>query len=201
MRKSLAYLVAAIGLASAGAAHADGLFRTSTGPAGADFSGVGLGVNVGAAIGGAGSINASGLAGGVHAGYNLQNGPIVGGVEADALVGSITGGNGGLGNFSQNWLTSARIKGGYSFGDVLAYGTIGPAWSTSSYQALGFTANKTLSGYAIGIGAEYALTRSVTANAELRRYSFGGATYYVPTAPQKLTSDTNMLLIGITTHF
>ena len=201
MRKSLAYLVAAIGLASASAAHADGLFRTSTGPAGADFSGVGLGVNVGAAIGGAGSINASGLAGGAHVGYNLQNGQIVGGVEADALVGSITGGNGGLGNFSQNWLTSARIKGGFSFGDILAYGTVGPAWSTSTYQSLGFTADKTLHGYVIGIGAEYALTRTISVRAELRRYNFDGATYYMPTGAQGLTNASNLLMLGASTHF
>ena len=201
MRITLVCLAAVAALVMADSARADGLYRTSTGPNGADFSGVGLGVNVGAGIGGNGSINTSGLAGGGHVGYNLQNGPIVGGVDADVLVGSITGGAGGLGNFTQNWLTSARVKAGYSFGDVLAYGTLGEAWSTSSYQSLGFTANKTLNGYVMGVGAEYAVTRSVTLNAELRRYNFNGASYYVPTAPQRLTTDTNMLLIGATTHF
>jgi outer membrane immunogenic protein len=183
------------------AGEADGLYRTSTGPAGADFSGVGLGIDLGAGIGGNDSINTSGIAGGAHIGYNLQNGPIVGGVEADALIGNISGGAAGLGNFQETWLTSARLKGGYSFGDLLAYGTLGAAWATSSYQSLGYTADKTLRGVVFGIGGEYALTRTVTLRAELRRYSFDGATYYMPTGPQGLTTATNLLLLGASTHF
>jgi outer membrane immunogenic protein len=201
MRKWIACLIGFGVALAASAAQADGLYRTNTGPGGADFSGVGLGVDVGAAIGGNSSINTSGIAGGAHVGYNLQNGPIVGGVEADAFIGSISGGASGMGNLTQNWLTSARIKGGYAFGDLLAYGTFGAAWSTTSYESLGYTANKDLHGYVFGIGAEYALTRSVSLRAELRRYNFDGATYYMPTGSQALTSGTNILMLGASTHF
>jgi outer membrane immunogenic protein len=174
-------------------------FRTTSGPSGADFSGVGVGADIGAGIGANSSINTSGVAGGAHLGYNLQSGPIVGGVEADALLGNITGQ--GAGTFRQSWLTSARIKGGYSLGDILAYGTLGEAWSTTSFESLGYTANKTLTGVVFGVGAEYAVTRSVTLRAELRRYDFNSATYYLPTGAPNVTTETNLLLVGASAHF
>jgi len=201
MRSGLACIVGIGAALVASAASADGLYRTNTGPGGADFSGVNLGVDLGAAIGANGAVNYSGVAGGAHVGYLLQNGPIVGGVEADAFLGSISGGASGFGNYSQTWLSSARIKGGYAFGDILAYGTLGEAWSTSSIQNLGYTSNKSLNGYVFGIGAEYALTRAISLRAELRRYNFNGATYYMPTGPQQATSGTNLLTLGVSTHF
>jgi len=201
MREWIACFVGIGAALAATGVSADGLYRTNTGPGGADFSGVGLGVDVGAAIGDNGAVNYSGVAGGAHVGYNLQSGPIVGGVEADAFLGSISGGSSGFGNYSQTWLSSARIKGGYAFGDILAYGTLGEAWSTSSLQNQGFTTSKFLNGYVFGVGAEYPLTRSITLRAELRRYNFNGATYYFPAGAQSATSDTNLLTLGVSTHF
>jgi outer membrane immunogenic protein len=199
MRRGIAGLLGLVAALAASAADADGLFRTNTGPYGADFSGVGLGVDLGAGFGANGSVDTSGVAGGAHIGYNLQNGPLVGGVEADALVGNFSGDGGG--RFRQNWLNSARVKGGYSFGDVLAYGTVGEAWSTTSLESAGFTADKTVRGIVFGVGAEYALTRSVSLRAELRRYQFDSATYFLPTGAPNISTETNLLLIGGSAHF
>ena len=185
----------------ASSAQADGLYRTNTGLAGADFSGVEVGLNLGLGIGSGGAVNTSGLAGGAHAGYNLQNGPIVGGVEGDIVFGSISGGSNGYGSFSQSSLESFRGRAGYAFGDILGYGTIGWAWSTSSYENFSGSSGNTLSGYVLGVGAEYALTKTVTARAELRRYNFGDATYYLPNGRISTTPETNMLLLGVSTHF
>ena len=121
-------------LLAASGAKADDLYRTNPGPNGADFSGVELGPDLGVALGSASSANISGPAGGAHVGYNFQSSRVVGGVEADAMFSSIRSGTLGSASFSQDFLSSARVKGGYAFGNLLAYGTVGWAWSTTNYQ-------------------------------------------------------------------
>ena len=182
-------------------ASADGLYRTSTGPGGADFSGLAVGIDVGAGFGTGGSLNTSGAVAGVHAGYNLQNGPIVGGVEADALFGSVSGGLDGVASYSVNTLSSAHVKAGYAIGDIMGYGLLGWGFSTTNYQLNGATVNKTIDGIVFGVGAEYALTRAITARAELRRYDFGSNGYSFPARSTTTSTDSNMVLIGLSTHF
>lgn len=188
---------AALGLALwAAGAQAQDLYA----PTGGAFQGAQVGGHIGAAIGGNGDISPTGVTGGAYAGYNLQNGPIVGGVEADTQVGSVSGGGHG-GTLNQNWMTSARVRGGYAFGNILAYGTVGPAWSSSSFSRNGFTADKPLSGYTFGGGGEMAVTRNISVRAELRHYQFNGATYYTPSGAQKLSTSNNELLVGGGLHF
>lgn len=197
---SLAPLALAITLAASGA-KADGLYRTNTGPNGADFSGVEIGPDLGVALGAAGSANISGPAGGAHVGYNFQANHIVGGVEADAMFSSIRSGTLGVASFSQDFLSSARVKGGYAFGDLLAYGTLGWAWSTTNYKYEGVSSDETVTGVAFGVGAEYAITRNVSLRAELIRYDFGHATYATPFDSQELTTSTNVVRAGASVHF
>jgi outer membrane immunogenic protein len=194
----LSPLLVVFGATGAGAAD---LFRTDTGPGVADFSGVEIGPDIGVALGTAGSANISGPAGGAHVGYNFQASRIVGGVEGDVTFGSIRSGSLGSASFSQDFLSSARVKGGYVFGNLLAYGTLGPAWSTTDYKYLGDSSGQTVKGLAYGIGAEYAITRNVSLRAELLRYDFEGATYVVPPSPQSLTTSTNVARIGASVHF
>jgi outer membrane immunogenic protein len=183
---------------SANGARADEFFQPS-GPAG-NFAGLEVGGQLGAAIGGTGNVSPSGFGGGAYAGYTLQNGPIVGGLEADTLLASISG-DGHGGSLSQNWLSSVRVRGGWAMGNVLAYGTIGPAVATSSFQLNGFTFDKSLSGVVYGLGGEVAITRLISARAEIRHYDFGAATYYMPGNTQKLSTGNNLLLVGVGAHF
>ncbi len=201
MRNWIVGLVGFFALAAAAPGRADGLYRTNSGPGGADFSGVGLGVDLGAAIGSNGSISTSGVGGGAHVGYNLQNGPIVGGAEADLLFTNIRGGASGFATFNESSLGTVRAKGGYAFGDILAYGTLGWAWSLTNYQSPAGSSGQSLRGVAYGVGAELAVTRNVTLRAELRRYDFGQATFSLPTGSQSVSTSDNMLLLGATTHF
>ncbi len=200
MRVWIAAVVGIGACLAVASANADETYRTDTGPI-ADFSGVGVGIDFGAGFGSSASVNTSGVAGGVHAGYNLQSGPIVGGAEADILFGSISGGDAYYASFSENAMGSVRAKAGYAFGPILAYGTIGWAYSDSSLRSFGYSSSQSLTGVVYGIGAEYALTRTVSMRAELRRYDFGGVTYYFPTSAQQVSTSTNMLLMGLTTHF
>ena len=199
MLGSRVFIAIAACLAAAGA-KADDLYRTNAGPV-ADFSGVDIGIDLGAGFGSSASVNTSGIAGGVHGGYNLQNGPIFGGAEADIIFGSISGGDANYASFSENSLASARVKAGYVFGPLAAYGTFGFAYSDSTYHSLGSSSDKSLNGLVFGVGAEYALTCTVSMRAEARRYDFNGATYYFPTGAQSVSTATNMLLLGVSTHF
>jgi outer membrane immunogenic protein len=178
-----------------------GDYRTYTGPGVADFSGMAIGVDGAAALGSANDVSLSGPAGGVHLGYNLQSGGLVGGVEADAIFGSISSGSFGAGSFKQDFLSSARAKAGYAFGNFLAYGTIGWAFSTTSYQDASGSSDKTIGGEVFGAGLEYALTRNVSVRGEYLFYDFGGATYTTPFASRSISTSTSLVRVGGSLHF
>jgi outer membrane immunogenic protein len=196
---TLVFLFCAATLASH--ARAADVYRTDTGPGPADFSGIALGVDGAAGIGDAGGANISGPAAGVHAGYNLQSGGFVGGGEADIMFGRIETGSLGAGSFNQDFLSSARVKGGYAFGPLLGYGTIGAAWSTSAYHDPSGSSDKTLNGLVFGVGAEYALTRTVSLRGEFLRYDFDDATYATPLATKTFAPSTDLLRVGASVHF
>ena len=188
---------AALGLALLGSA-AEAQDRYA--PSGGTFAGPEIGGQIGAAVGGAGNVSNTGVAGGVYAGYSLQNGPIVGGVEADTQLSGASG-NGAGGTQTQNWQTSVRARAGYAFGNVLAYGTVGPAWGTSNFSRNGYNTDKSLQGYAVGVGGEVAINRQISARAEFRHYEFGAPTNYMPSGTQKLSTGNNELLVGAGVHF
>ena len=191
-----------VAFAATGAVAAD-VYRTdaAAGPGAPDFSGVEIGPDLGVGLGTAGSVNISGPAGGAHVGYNFQAGRVVGGVEADAIFGSIRSGSLGSASFAQDFLSSARVKGGYVFGSLLAYGTVGWAWSTTDYKDPSGSSSQTVKGLAYGVGAEFPITRNVSLRAELLRYDFGGATYFVPPSPVSITTSTNVARVGASLHF
>ncbi len=197
MAKALVWGIAASAVLICAGARADDIYQPA--PA-SPFGGLEAGGELGAAIGGAGSVSAPGFAGGGYVGYNLQNGPIVGGLEADALLASING-DGRGGTLSQNWLTSFRARGGWAFGNILAYGAVGPSFATSDFQAGGFNYSKAVHGYVYALGGEVAITRAISARAEFRHYDFGAATYYMPLGPIKLATGNNLLLVGVGAHF
>jgi outer membrane immunogenic protein len=203
MRVSALLLVAVgvlgLSLQSAGADAQD--YRTNTGPNGADFSGVSLGVDGGVALGSAGGANTTGPAGGLHIGYNFQAAHFVIGGEADTMFGSIKAVSLGGASFNQDYLSSARAKAGYAFGDFLAYGTVGWAFSTATYEDPIYSQSKTISGSVFGVGAEYALTRNVSIRAEYLRYDFGNTTYSTPFSSKQIYTDTNLLRAGASVHF
>jgi len=199
MRISLAVAVALAAVFGPLSAQADGL--VAPGVPAADFSGVNVGLDLGAAIGSSGDVNTSGFAFGGHLGYNLQNGPIVGGLEGDVLFSNASGGADATGTFSTNSLDSLRARAGYAFGPILAYGTLGWAYSDMHYSSLFGAYDKSLTGYVFGAGAEYAVMRNITVRAELRRYEFGGANYTTPTGPAQITTGQTLLEVGVSGHF
>ena len=140
----------------------------------------------------------SGL-GGAQAGYNLQFGPFVAGVEADVSFGGgrartdITAPDRFLfpgadtnTHFRSNlgWLATLRARAGVALDRVLIYGTGGLAVGSResflsvdipvvSYAFPGFIPRETMLGWALGAGVEYALTGQISLRAEYLHFDLG----------------------------
>jgi len=145
-----------------------------------------------------GHFTGGGIVGGVQAGYNRQVGSWVLGIEGEAGLADI---NGGVQCGAAVFNCDARIEGlgtisgrvGHALGDFLLYGKGGAAWlyqtatmtpaSNSGgigpdvWQSRGFRP-----GWAVGAGAEYALSSRVSAKVEYNYLTFaqGGVDFAGP---------------------
>ena len=124
---------------------------------------------------------------GVVAGYNFQSGSWVYGPEFD-LGYSLSEGkkSATYGQYSeqnknsQGVLGSARMRLGYAFDNVLVFATAGAAGSsvkltykeTGTNYAYSEAHTQTLSGYTLGAGLEYGVTKEITTRLEYRYASY-----------------------------
>ena len=201
MTRSPLLCAAAIALlCGSGARAADFDLQTTPSRASADFSGVGLGVDLGAGLGSGNGVNASGRVGGAHIGYNFQASRLVGGVETDFTASGIKSESLNTTSFKQNFLTSARVKAGWAFADLLGYGTLGWGYSTSKLTDASGGSSKTIKGAAYGAGAEFAVTRNLFLRAEYLRFDFGQQSYATPLTKNAITTSTNLLRAGASLH-
>ena len=178
---------------------------TSAEPA-ANWSGLYVGANAGAGFGDVKSTGMSGLSaltnaslspapnaihrsgpvGGLQAGYSVQSGSIVYGLEGDFAFGSIRGSldSGGVVdtvpfiarlNSKISALMTVRGRVGYAFDDMLLYGTGGFASGyhegKASATSMGATAlygqvTEWVPGWTLGAGGEYAMSRNVSLKVE-----------------------------------
>jgi outer membrane immunogenic protein len=162
------------------------------------WTGFYAGVNLGGGIGnfsGSGApyfgSDPSGWLAGFTAGYNYQSGNLLLGGEADydwsriASDASVFPGVASTG-IVQN-MTTIRARFGYAMDRILVYGTGGYAGASvrgvlsnvaqSAFADQSYWAN----GFALGVGAEYALTPHITAKAEYLYTSLGNSTYFAGT--------------------
>lgn len=114
----------------------------------------------------------AGVLGGLQAGYNWQAGNLVLGVEADISAANASGNVAVLPaapiavyRSSLDWMGTLRLRGGFAFDRTLIYATGGLAYGGAKQSlfdaAFPFTAsvgNRT--GWAAGVGVEYALTNN-----------------------------------------
>ncbi|UDL87019.1 porin family protein [Mesorhizobium sp. PAMC28654] len=139
-----------------------------------------------------GSFTPSGFVGGLYVGYNYQFAtPLVVGVEGDVdysnVKGSFDNPFGGFsgGSAKLRWQGSARVRVGYAFDRFLPYIAGGVAVGDFRFEGgpglgSGITPaleswNKTMTGWTIGAGVEYALADKWTARLEYRYTDFGTA--------------------------
>jgi outer membrane immunogenic protein len=134
---------------------------------------------------------------GGQAGYNLQMGQFVGGIEADLDGTDISSRNAytlGTNKFSTGLLTTERVRGGLAIDRALLFVTAGYA-GIDTRASFNDTFNG-LSGYestwrnggAFGGGVEYAITNNISLKAEYLYMPFASQTYFSGT-PDSEKSD------------
>jgi outer membrane immunogenic protein len=135
------------------------------------------------------SPDSDGVVGGVYVGYNAQFNQIVVGIEGDIEAAS----NSGDDTFSlipgtpfinskveKNWQGSIRARLGYAFDNFLPYITGGVAFAdydikaTEDFTGLELTSgSKTMTGWTIGAGVDYAFTANLIGRLEYRYTDYG----------------------------
>ena len=160
------------------------------------------------------NMDRSGAMGGLQAGYALQSGAIVYGLEGDIGFGALRG---SLNVSTLNGAASATLKSsvtalgtmrgrvGYAFDTVLLYGTGGFATIYHEGKAVGMTAagvnaagalREWVPGWTLGVGSEYALSNNVSLKLE---YLYARMSNRVLT--QSVTHSLNLLRAGVNYRF
>lgn len=138
-----------------------------------------------------------GFIAGLQAGYNFQFGsPFVLGIETDINYSGMSGGGVGLGYFG-----TVRARLGYSFDRALVYGTGGFAYGQGNSDFFGLTSSANLTGWTLGVGAEYAVDRNWSAKLEYLYVDLGSATYGTLAGPVVSGLDANILRAGVNYRF
>ncbi|HET6839069.1 MAG TPA: outer membrane protein [Bradyrhizobium sp.] len=107
----------------------------------------------------------AGLLGGIEAGYNLQSGPLVFGVEGD-LQATAADDTFAPWKFSNPWFGTVRGRVGYAFNNILFYGTGGLAFGELRGENLFLSESHASAGWTAGVGAEFGLARNWSAKIE-----------------------------------
>ncbi|MBN8996041.1 MAG: porin family protein [Rhizobiales bacterium] len=176
-------IVLSAGIAPAAAADLGGGYAEPSAPAyrssGFSWNGPEIGVLLGYGWGNASApgtkFGADGWTGGAYAGYNFQVAPqFVLGVEGDIMASGMDGSVAGLG-VSNPWNATLRGRAGWAYNQFLLYGTGGLALGGLKTSTPGDSDTKTQVGWTLGVGAEAALTNTVTARLEYRYTDLGNA--------------------------
>lgn len=194
-------LASATSVAAFAAQAADAIYQAPEAPAAAKSYSAPAGNWSGAYVGGGltydfgkftGSNNgrdAKDLGGTLYGGYNMQNGSIVYGAEADISyngeegnAGTQAGVAGGL-TGTQGVNGSVRGRVGYDLNPFLVYGTAGLAVANHELSGAGTDDEKLAAGYTVGAGVETFVTDNITARVEYRYsdyqkrdFNLGGST-------------------------
>lgn len=140
------------------------------------WQGAYAGVHLGGGLGSAGSLTTGGTVMGAHGGYNFQADRFVGGGEIDYSASEIKNSSSNE-RFNQSWLSSLRARGGYTFGNMLTYGTLGFAYGPTEYTRVGITSNDMKIGWVLGGGVEAMIAPNIMLRGEFLHYDLGSSSY------------------------
>jgi outer membrane immunogenic protein len=121
-------------------------------------------------------IDDNGYVAGGYAGFNLQSGSLVFGLEGDFAAVDLDDTSGGT-SLETDMVGSVRGRVGYAFDRVLAYGTGGVAFANVTADDGTVSDDNWHSGYVVGAGLEAAMTDHVLARVEYLYSDFGEETY------------------------
>lgn len=148
---------------------------------------------------------------GAYAGYNWQFGAWVLGVEGDingvwndetVTINTARFGNRDV-DIGSSYLASIRARAGYAFDRTLIFATGGVAFTQFSAEAGAWDedaldTDKSLTGWTIGLGAEYAFTNNWIGRLEYRFYDFSESVF---DDFGDVGLDTNTLTVGVAYKF
>lgn len=140
------------------------------------WQGAYAGVHLGGGLGSAGSLTTGGTVMGAHGGYNFQADRFVSGGEIDYSASEIKNSSSNE-HFNQSWLSSLRARGGYTFGNMLTYGTLGFAYGPSEYTKSGTASKELKIGWVLGGGVEAMIAPNVMLRGEFLHYDLGSSSY------------------------
>jgi outer membrane immunogenic protein len=148
-----------------------------------------------------GDIDTDGFLGGVFAGYNLQNGLFVYGIEGDVGYSGVKGDN-GITETKSGFEGSLRGRLGVAVtNDILLYGTAGGAAERLKVSDPAGDDSNAMLGWTAGAGVDVKLTEQVFGRVEYRYTDFGSADFNTGSGPQSVDSKENRVTFGIGMKF
>ncbi|MDO9417593.1 outer membrane protein [Pararhizobium sp.] len=147
-----------------------------------------------------GGTKADGFGGGVYGGYNMQNGQIVYGAEADLGYSGIDAQDGARA-MEQGVNGSVRGRLGVDLNPVLVYGTAGIAGSNVKALDATSTDKHTLVGWTAGVGAEAMVTDNVTARVEYRYTDYNSKNFALNSGNVRSDLEDNSVRVGVGMKF
>jgi outer membrane immunogenic protein len=200
-------MILALGLATmtASAAAAADMPRSApyyapAAPAGFNWTGGYVGVNLGYAWGKVtnSNVSPSGLEGGVQGGYNWQSGQFVYGAETDL---QLSGADDTFApfKFSNPWFGTLRGRGGFAYNNFLFYVTAGLAYGNVKAESAFLSESRTQLGWTAGLGAEMGIAQNWSAKVEYLYMDLGSRTYTITGTSNAFHN--NVLRVGLNYHF
>lgn len=144
--------------------------------------------------------HADGAAGGAFAGYNMQSGNIVYGIEGDLGYSGNTDSGGGV-TAKQGMFGSVRGRVGYAMDPVLLYGTAGVAAMRGTASDATSSDSNTHLGYTVGAGADVAITQNVFGRLEYRYSDYQNKDYALTSGTVSSGFDSHSINAGIGIKF
>ncbi|MEN3792261.1 outer membrane protein [Fulvimarina sp. MAC3] len=152
------------------------------------------------------SITGEGVSGGAYAGFNLQDGALVYGVEGDiGGAGFDATRRNALGKLDlsgeSNVFGSLRGRVGVNVDPFLVYGTGGLAIAETELSLGGVSDSETSVGYTLGAGVEARITDSVSTRLEYRYSDFGSSDYDLGRTSVSSGFDEHSVRAGVSLNF
>lgn len=144
------------------------------------------------------NLEPSGVAGGGQVGYNWQNNHFVFGLETDIQASSADDTFAPY-KFSNPWFGTLRARAGYSFDNVLLYGTFGLAYGDVEGERNSLDETKTETGWTAGVGLEMGFAPNWSAKVEYLYMDLGSRSFSITGADNGFQA--NLLRLGVNYHF
>lgn len=153
--------------------------------------------------------NSSRAALGASLGYDVQVDRAVFGIEAEVTgfsgkhprnrrVGVPAGANPKV---EQNGIIALKGRAGYTFGDVLVYGTAGVASASTNFKTTSGNKDKSVTGLLVGAGAEYRATENISLTAEYNYLHFGKERFQLGTTSRRVDMSDHVAKVGVAYRF